>query len=507
MSSITEDATREGSRGTTKSRVHIQDRLSAVSKRFFDILLSFLGLLVLSPVFLIIGLTIKRGSPGPVFFRGERMGRHGKTFKMLKFRTMFETPENHNGSPITASDDSRVTPFGRWLRETKLNELPQLWNVLKGEMSLVGPRPEDVDIALNWPADARAEILSVRPGITSPASVIYRDEEKLLKGAGFLDDYLKTILPDKLRLDQLYVRNQNLLTEMDVMAMTFVTLLPSLRRKSVDEHWLYGGPFFRVFRGVVSWFWIDMLVAIIAVGLSGLVWRISAVINLGIPTFMIVAIAVSAIFSLINLAIGLNRIEWPKASPVFVLDLAFSTVLTIVIIWLVNRFWLVEPWIPFSMLWLMGLTIFLGVVTVRYRERLLTGLANRWLLLRGPKASFAERILIVGAGNLAEMTVWLLTRSAFATLFGIVGLVDDDHQKRGRQIMGLKVIGATKDIPLIVEKYEIGLIFFAISNGSEAQRQNIIALCESTGAKTVIIPDLVKVLDRSIKKTLEADQT
>jgi FlaA1/EpsC-like NDP-sugar epimerase len=193
-------------------------------------------------------------------------------------------------------------------------------------------------------------------------------------------------------------------------------------------------------------------------------------------------------------------LNWKKASPVYVLDLAFSTALTITIIWHINRYWLTEPWIPFSMLWLMALTIFVGVVAVRYRERLVTGLANRWLLFRGPKASFAERILIIGAGNLGEMTLWLLTRSAYASIFGVVGFVDDDARKRGSQIMGLNVIGSTQEIPALVEKYKIGLIFFAIANGPEAQRQAILAMCDSTPAKTVIIPDLVKVLERSIKK-------
>jgi lipopolysaccharide/colanic/teichoic acid biosynthesis glycosyltransferase len=98
--------------------------------------------MILSPFFGIIGILIKRDTPGPVFYRGLRMGRHEKPFKILKFRTMYEKPASYNGSSITGNGDPRITPIGGWLRETKLNELPQLWNVLKGEMSLVGPRPE-----------------------------------------------------------------------------------------------------------------------------------------------------------------------------------------------------------------------------------------------------------------------------------------------------------------------------------------------------------------------------
>jgi len=105
-------------------------------------------------------------------------------------------------------------------------------------MGIVGPRPEDLKIAQAWPEEVKAEVLSVRPGITSPASVIYRDEENLLQGSGFMDDYLKTILPDKLRLDQLYVRNSNIFTDLDVIAMTIITLFPLLRRTTVDHRWL-----------------------------------------------------------------------------------------------------------------------------------------------------------------------------------------------------------------------------------------------------------------------------
>jgi len=171
-----------------------------------------------------------------------------------------------------------------------------------------------------------------------------------------------------------------------------------------------------------------------------------------------------------------------------------------VVLYGVTRVWLTDPWLPFSLIWLIGITMLIGLVFVRYRERLFTGLANRWLLLRGPKASFAERILVVGAGNLAEMTIWLLQRSAYSSIFGVIGMVDDDARKRNMESYGVRVLGSTKDIPALVEKYQIGLIFFAITNGSEWDRNRITKLCEATDAKIVVIPDLVKVLERSIKK-------
>lgn len=119
------------------------------------------------------------------------MGKGCKEFKILKFRTMYESEYSHNGAKITARDDLRITPIGKWLRDTKVNELPQLWNVLVGEMSLVGPRPEDPDIVITWPENYRDILLAVRPGVTSPATITYRDEETLLSADNYMQDYLK----------------------------------------------------------------------------------------------------------------------------------------------------------------------------------------------------------------------------------------------------------------------------------------------------------------------------
>ena len=114
---------------------------SDLAKRLMDVVVSLLALILLSPIFLWIALRIKRDSPGPVFYRGPRLGKDGREFYILKFRTMHENPESYQGPRVTAQDDPRITRFGAWLRDTKLNEFPQFWNVLIGEMSLVGPRP------------------------------------------------------------------------------------------------------------------------------------------------------------------------------------------------------------------------------------------------------------------------------------------------------------------------------------------------------------------------------
>jgi lipopolysaccharide/colanic/teichoic acid biosynthesis glycosyltransferase len=205
--------------------------LNNAVKRLLDILASAFGLLLFGPLFLFLAWRIKRDSPGPVFYRGPRLGRGGRIFQILKFRTMYEQSQSYAGPRVTAQDDPRITPLGKWLRYTKLNELPQLWNVLVGEMSLVGPRPEDPELGMAWPAEVRREVLSVRPGITSPASVQFHNEEDLLANKQVISTYMEDIVPFKLRLDQLYVRHHSLWLDLDTLFWTFMVLVPKLGGK------------------------------------------------------------------------------------------------------------------------------------------------------------------------------------------------------------------------------------------------------------------------------------
>ncbi len=154
-----------------------------MAKRIFDIVSSAVGLLVLSPVLLLLAITIKTGSKGPVFYRGQRAGRYGKPFRILKFRSMVTDAEQLGGSS-TSDDDPRITRVGRFMRKLKLDELPQLLNVLIGEMSLVGPRPQVLDYVSRY-SDEEQLVLQVRPGITDWASIWNSDEGAIL--AGFHD--------------------------------------------------------------------------------------------------------------------------------------------------------------------------------------------------------------------------------------------------------------------------------------------------------------------------------
>lgn len=174
-------------------------------KRLFDIAFALLGLVILSPALLLISLSIKLGSTGPIFYCATRVGRYGKEFRLLKFRSMVVNADQI-GPAVTGANDPRVTPIGRLLRKTKLDELPQLINVLKGDMSFVGPRPEAPKY-VQYYTDEQREVLSVRPGITSAASIVYRHEEALLVGEDTETLYIQTVMPAKLAIDLDYVQS------------------------------------------------------------------------------------------------------------------------------------------------------------------------------------------------------------------------------------------------------------------------------------------------------------
>ena len=469
--------------------------LKNTARRVLDLCASLAGLIVLAPLFLLLAILIKYDSPGPVFYRGARTGKKAHDFYILKFRTMFECPESYQGLKVTAQDDLRITRVGRWLRDTKLNELPQLWNVFKGEMSLVGPRPEDPEIAAGWPEEVRREVLSVRPGITSPASVLYRHEETLLQSKEVMSEYLREILPSKLRFDQLYIRNRTLLADLDVLFWTLLVMLPRLSGWNVPEHLLFWGPLSRFINRIFIWFLVDFLVSFAAVAVTGMIWRLSAPLDLGVLTALGIALSIALLFSLINTLTGINRTYWSRASTRDGLGLAVSSGLVTAILFLFNLLLPNDPLLPPGLLVTAGIFSYFGFIAVRYRGRLLKGLLTGWVNLRtGGMRSLGERVLIVGSGEVGQFTTWLLKNGDLAQAFCITGIVDDDPREVGTRIDGCEVIGTTKDIPALVEKHDVGLIMYAISNIDPIEQQRILSLCYTTPASLVQVPDILDML-------------
>ena len=191
-------------------------------KRAFDILCSFLGLTVLSPVLLVVSVLVAVTSPGGVFFRQERIGKDGKPFRIFKFRSM---RKENAGLKITTGNDSRITPVGRFLRKSKIDELPQLINVLVGDMSFVGPRPEVADY-VNLYTPYQRQVLLVRPGITGLASIRFRNENDLLTAS---DDpnrtYVEQIMPRKIDLDLEYIPHASVFYDIKLIFQTFAVVI------------------------------------------------------------------------------------------------------------------------------------------------------------------------------------------------------------------------------------------------------------------------------------------
>lgn len=195
-----------------------------MAKRLFDLLGAALALALLAPGWVVIALWIKLDSPGPVFFRQQRVGRHGRPFTIHKFRTMVADAPLR-GPPLTIGHDARITRAGACLRRSKLDELPQLLDVLAGHMSLVGPRPEVPAYVARYPDDLRRQVLAVRPGITDPVSLEFADESALLARAADPErEYVEVLLPKKLRAAAAYAEQATLATDLRVIGRTLRVL-------------------------------------------------------------------------------------------------------------------------------------------------------------------------------------------------------------------------------------------------------------------------------------------
>jgi lipopolysaccharide/colanic/teichoic acid biosynthesis glycosyltransferase len=203
--------------------------IDAAATRLLDVTLALVLAVISIPVALVVAIVVKMDSPGPVFYRCRRVGLQGRPFGMLKFRKMYD---GARGPGLTATEDGRFTRVGRVLARSKLDELPQLWNVLRGEMSLVGPRPEDPSFVATRPDDF-APVQSVRPGITGLSQLAFADESAILDADDRVRDYLDRILPQKMELDGFYACRRSLAMDIRIL---FWTVVAVVFRRDVAVH-------------------------------------------------------------------------------------------------------------------------------------------------------------------------------------------------------------------------------------------------------------------------------
>ena len=221
-------------------------------KRLFDIISSVIGLSIVSPIFLFVVFLIKKESPGPIFYKAQRIGKKGKPFSMYKFRTMVENADKIGGSS-TPNDDPRLTKIGLFLKKYQLDELPQLFNVLKGDMSIVGPRPQ-VSWAVQLYTPEEKQVLSMLPGLTDWASLWNFHEGEILEGSNNPDkDYMEKIHPEKMRLQLKYVKNHSFWVDLKIIFKTFLSA--GIKNTSLSSF------LFAAFCSIFSWAAISILSA------------------------------------------------------------------------------------------------------------------------------------------------------------------------------------------------------------------------------------------------------
>ena len=474
----------------------IRFSLGGITKRVFDFSAALIGLTLLAPFFVLIALLIKRDSPGPAFYWGPRIGRYGVVFRMLKFRTMYETPKSYRGPRVTGKDDDRITPLGKWLRDTKLNELPQFWNVLIGEMSLVGPRPEDPSISKTWPTEIALELLSVRPGVTSPASILYRDEENMLHAGEIMRKYLHELSPDKMRLDQLYIRYRSFWLDLDVIFWTALLLMPKIKAYSPPEQILFMGPVTRLIQRYLSWVMWDFLIVLASIGFVGVFVRLFGPLNIGLLKSIEMALGCAVLYSVVGIFLKTNRINWSKASSWESGRLLVSWLIATIVVLGAHYYLALTSLRFFGVILGASILSLFGIIIVRYWGRLASGLASRLINHQLNAQTIRERVLIVGSGRTAEHLSWLMEHPTYSEKFQIVGFIDENIQLQGMNIYGSRVIGSVENIQNIIKERDIGLIILADNQMALHKYSQFRNTSSFSPARIVVAPDIFGSLNR-----------
>lgn len=459
-------------------------------KRGIDLAVSAAALLLLSPLLLAIALWIKLDSPGPVLFRQERVGRYGRIFRIFKFRTMAHAGAAPSGPQLTVAGDARITRAGRVLRRYKLDELPQLLDVLRGTMSLVGPRPEVPRYVEHYPEDQRERILSVRPGITDAASLRYIDENDLLAEAEDPErEYLEVILPSKLRHALDYADNATVIHDLKVLGLTlqtvFVPSFQSPRRLlavNTDKLW-------EKIERVMSTpsprrRWAARLLdgaAILAC------WHITYLFRLGFERWQpgrpwyddaVSAGVVLAYLSMLTL-LGAYRASWRyfgfddfKRLALACLFAGLVCAVGVLMAQLVG--------VARAVLMLHPLFSLLALSLIRMGYRMVWEQAR----LR-TQGEVAHRAVVLGAGEASRRLLAGIHRRDGWT---VLGLLDDDPHRQGQRIAGVPVLGRIDALPGHPVLAGATHVIIALPEATPQERERALGLARATGLTVLTVP-------------------
>jgi lipopolysaccharide/colanic/teichoic acid biosynthesis glycosyltransferase len=434
-----------------------------MAKRGVDIILSLMGLILLFPLFLLIVILIRLDSRGPVLFRQVRMGRNGKPFHIFKFRTMIEAKQ-WAGPPVSAKNDPRVTGLGAILRRFKVNEFPQLINVLKGEMSFVGPRPEIPEFVKLYSHEQQERILSVRPGIVGPSQIHMRNEEELYaEGLDPNKYYIEHLLPKKLEIDLKYIRDRSLFKDVGyILQGIMITITGAITRRHLFEN-----------SQQISLFMIDAVLCgssyflAYYLRLEGEFPEIEKAILLHTMPHVILV----RMFALMYFGLYGTLIRYFSSDEVIriVKGATFSSIVIVLLAFFVGQ--RPHPRSVFVVDWF----ILVGLLTgYRASYRILTDYASQ------RKNVSQKTVLIYGAGNTGDLALRYLRMQGGGK---VIGFIDDDSKKMRKSFQGLKVLGNRYDIKALVRLYHVDQIFIAMNDIDPEDLEHIKSLCEKAGVE------------------------
>jgi len=447
------------------------------AKRGFDIFFSSIGLVLLAPLFVLVAFLVKWDGAGPVFFVQKRVGKRFRCFDLLKFRSMVPDAVKRGGL-ITAENDPRVTKIGRFLRKTKIDELPQLWNVLKGEMSLVGPRPE-VEKYVTARQDDYQEILDIRPGITDVASLTYRDEEKVLEGKADPEEYyLHMVLPEKIKLAKEYVRKASLVYDLKIIALTLFKLIypHDTIHKMIAALTPYRRPI------VIA---IQIGVFILSNYLAFFVRFDGEIPGMELTSFLRYLPLLVLLRIIFLFVFSLGKGLWRYVGVRDLLNITSAVSVGSVGFVIIVRYFFADAFYPRSIYvldWFFNIFLLGGLRLFRRFHEKEIG-----------QQTFKRRILVVGAGNGAEMLLRDVESNPFYR-YKVVGLIDDNPVKKGLTLRNIPILGTRKELMSIVEREKPDEFLIAIPSISRSEFEDIVRDVRQYGLPIKTLPSLWSLL-------------
>jgi FlaA1/EpsC-like NDP-sugar epimerase/lipopolysaccharide/colanic/teichoic acid biosynthesis glycosyltransferase len=469
----------------------------AAIKRLIDLVVGAVALVILLPVMGLVALAVAVDSSGPVVYGARRVGRGGTEFTMWKFRSMARGADRV-GPAVTGAYDFRVTRVGAFLRRTKLDELPQLVNVLAGQMSLVGPRPESPRYVAEW-TDAERALLAVRPGITGPTQIAYIDEEEQLVGDPDAM-YATDVMHAKLAVDLDYVRHFTLRRDLGILWRTFIGILSAGERRSNRPRRRYtlGERLASARLGPIL---LDATLAAVAAALAvGLridrnnIFAAVAAYWVFVP---LAAVIRPAGFLIAGAYLRVWRYPTVADAALVVSSLAAGSLIMTIAIFVVMQPWAFPGSVGFprSAIIIEFLLSFIVLGGIRFASRIRQeGLEE----VSAPTSAGPPRpVLIYGAGEAGALLAREMRRNR-ALRLEPVAFLDDDPAKRGQRIYGVDVVGGMQDLPLAVAEREVAEVIVALPRIGGDRLRQVVALCEAAGVAVRTLPAVNELLDETV---------